>query len=82
MLGLLHDLLLSVETSSVGIRTNSVSHLKVKLVKRFSGDLKQAIAQFIKCNCSAALASLLIFPCILPPPRFLQKNETHPVLMF
>jgi hypothetical protein len=37
MLGLLHDFLLSVETSDVGIHTNRVSHLKVKIVKRFSG---------------------------------------------
>ena len=37
MLELLHDFLLSVETSAVGIHTNRVSHLKVKIVKRFSG---------------------------------------------
>jgi hypothetical protein len=53
MLGLLHDFLLSGETSAVGSRTNRVSHLKVKIVKRFSGVLKQAIVQLIKCNCSA-----------------------------
>ena len=53
MLVLLHELLLSCETSAVGIRTNSVSHLKVKLVTCVSGVLKKAIAQLIKCNCSA-----------------------------
>src|SRR5260221_1811566 len=52
MLGLLHGLLLLVEASAVAIRTNSVPHLKVKLVKCFSEGLKKAIAQFIKCNCS------------------------------
>ncbi len=52
MVGLLHDFLLSGETSAVGSRTNSVSHLKVKIVKRFSRVLKQAIVQLIKCNCS------------------------------
>jgi hypothetical protein len=53
MLGLLHDLLLSGETSAVGIRTNRVPHLHMKIVKCFSGGLKQSIAQFIKCNCSS-----------------------------
>jgi hypothetical protein len=52
MLGLLHELLLSVEASAVGIHTNRVPHLKVKIVKRFSAGLKKAIAQFRKCNCS------------------------------
>jgi hypothetical protein len=52
MLVLLHDFLLSGETSAVGIRTNSMSHLKGKIVKDFSGVLKKAIAQFRKCNCS------------------------------
>jgi hypothetical protein len=38
MLGLLHDLLLSGETSAVGSRTNSVSHLKGKIMKCFFSD--------------------------------------------
>ncbi len=72
MLGLLHDLLLSGETSAVGSSTNSVSHLKVKIVKRFSAVLKQAIAQFIKCNCSgffcvpSLVLSALCFSCLVP----------------
>src|SRR5258706_2160080 len=53
MLGLLHGLLLFVEASTVDIRTNSVPHLKGKIVTCFSEGLKKAIAQFIKCNCSA-----------------------------
>jgi hypothetical protein len=52
LLVLLHELLLSFETSAGGIRTNSVSHLNVKLVTCFSGVLKKIIAQLIKCNCS------------------------------
>ena len=52
MLGLFHDLLLSGVSSAVGIRTNRVSHLQVKIVKRFSADLMKVIAQFRKCNCS------------------------------
>src|SRR5260221_13858586 len=56
MLGLLHGLLLLVEASAVAIRTNSVPHLKVKLVKCFSEGLKKAIAQFIKCNCGGRQA--------------------------
>jgi hypothetical protein len=40
MLGLLHDFLLSVGTSTVDIHTNRVSHLKLKIVKRFQGALK------------------------------------------
>jgi hypothetical protein len=46
------ELLLSGEASAVGIHTNSVPHLKVQLVKRFSAGLKKIIAQFRKCNCS------------------------------
>jgi hypothetical protein len=53
MLGLLHGLLLLVEASAVDIHTNRVPHLKGKIVKGFSEGLKKAIAQFIKCNCSA-----------------------------
>jgi hypothetical protein len=58
MLGLLHGLLLLVEAFAVDIRTNSVPHLQVKIVKCFSEGLKKAIAQFIKCNCSATKAFL------------------------
>jgi hypothetical protein len=48
MLVLLHDLLLSGENAVVGSRTNSMSHLKVKIVKCFSGILKKASAQLTK----------------------------------
>ena len=42
----------SGEASAVGMHTNRVPHLKVKLVKRFSAGLKKFIDQLIKCNCS------------------------------
>src|SRR5258708_31866552 len=60
MLGLLHGLLLLVEASAVDIRTNSVPHLQVKIVKCFSEGLKKAIAQFIKCNCSVSSSCLFL----------------------
>ncbi len=71
MLRLLHDLLLSGVASVVGRCTNSVPHLQVKIVKHVSGSLKQATAQFRKCNCSDR--SLFppgsrSFPARFPPP--------------
>src|SRR5258708_39500488 len=62
MLVLLHELLLSCETSAVGSYTNKVSHLKVKLVTCVSGILKKTIAQLIKCNCSACVPLPSVFP--------------------
>jgi hypothetical protein len=50
MLGLLHDFLLSFETSAVGIRTNRMSHLRVKIVTCFSGVLKKTIAQLLSAT--------------------------------
>ena len=50
MLVLLHDLLLSVETSAVGIRTNRVSHLKGKIATCFSGVLMKIIAQLLSAT--------------------------------
>jgi hypothetical protein len=60
MLRLLHELLLSVEASAVGIHTDRVPHLKVKFVTCFSAGLKKAIAQFIKCNCSVSASVIVL----------------------
>jgi hypothetical protein len=71
MLGLLHGLLLLVEASAVDIRTNSVPHLKGKIVTCFSEGLKKASAQFIKCNCSVTVDISQKSPEI---PRNPQRN--------
>ena len=70
MLGLFHDLLLSGVSSAVGIRTNRVSHLQGKIVKRFSADLKKVITQFRKCNCSVPWPATTHpeLPDTFPPP--------------
>ena len=48
MLGLLHDLLLSLVVSECGLYPYRVSQVKEKIMKLFMGLKKKTIAQFIK----------------------------------
>ena len=69
MLGLLHDLLLSGETSGVEICTTSMSHLSGQSVKPVFGRRKRATVQFRKCNCSATVVQPFVpsFSRCFPP---------------
>jgi hypothetical protein len=65
-LGLLHDLLLSDETSDVGSCTTSMSHLSGPVVKCVFGGRKRALVQFRKCNCSVSVEYLPVRIGIFP----------------